>query len=91
MNAADQAKQASLAAAVRAHRAGRLREAVSAYETLLQRTPNDADLLQLLGVALAQLGSCADAVVLLARSLSLKPDRPSRSAESRPGAAHARA
>jgi Flp pilus assembly protein TadD len=76
VNAADQAKQAQLAAAVRAHRAGRLREAVAGYEALLQRTPNDADILQLLGVALAQLGSCADAVVFFASSLELKPDRP---------------
>jgi tetratricopeptide (TPR) repeat protein len=65
-----------LAAAVHAHRAGRLHEAVAGYEALLQRTPNDADILQLLGVALAQLGSCADAVVFLARSLELTPDRP---------------
>jgi tetratricopeptide (TPR) repeat protein len=76
LDAADQARQASLAAAVRQHRSGRLREAVAGYEALLQRTPNDADILQLLGLALAQLGSCADAVVLLARSLELKPDRP---------------
>ena len=76
MNAVDQAKQAKLAAAVRAHRAGRLREAVADYEALLQHTPDDADILQLLGVALAQLGSCADAVVFFARSLELKPDRP---------------
>ncbi len=61
---------------MRAHRAGRLREAVAGYEALLQHTPNDADVLQLLGLALAQLGSCADAVVFLSRSLSLKPDRP---------------
>ena len=76
LNAADQARQASFAAAVRAHRAGRLREAVAGYEALLQRTPDDADLLQLLGVALAQSGSCADAVAFLARSLELKPERP---------------
>jgi tetratricopeptide (TPR) repeat protein len=76
VNAADQSQQAKLAAAVRAHRAGRLREAVAGYEALLQRTPNDADILQLAGVALAQLGRCADAVVFLARSLELKPDRP---------------
>jgi tetratricopeptide (TPR) repeat protein len=74
--AADQAMRANLAAAVRAHRAGRLREAAAGYRTLLQRTPDDADVLQLLGVALAQLGSCADAVVFIARSLELKPDRP---------------
>lgn len=76
MDAADQARQASLAAAVREHRSGRLREAVAGYQALLQRAPNDADVLQLLGSALAQLGGCADAVVLLARSLELKPDRP---------------
>ncbi len=76
MNRTDQAAQASLAALVRAHRAGHLREAVAGYQGLLQRTPNDADVLQLLGVALAQSGSCADAVVLLVRSLELKPDRP---------------
>jgi tetratricopeptide (TPR) repeat protein len=65
-----------LAAAARAHRAGRLREAIAGYEALLHSTPDDADILQLLGLALAQLGSCADAVVFLSRSLSLKPDRP---------------
>jgi len=77
VNAVDQAKQAKLAVAVRAHRAGRLREAVADYEALLQRTPNDPDILQLLGVALAQSGNCADAVVFLARSVELNPDRPS--------------
>ena len=77
MDAVDQAKQAKLAAAVHAQHAGRLREAIAAYEALLQHTPNDADILQLLGIALAQLGSCADAVVFLTRSLNLKPDRPS--------------
>jgi tetratricopeptide (TPR) repeat protein len=77
LTATDQAEQTHLAAAVRAHRAGHLREAVAGYEALLQRTPDDAEVLQLLGVALAQLGRCADAVAPLARSLELKPDRPS--------------
>jgi tetratricopeptide (TPR) repeat protein len=77
LNVGDQVRRARLDAAVRAHRAGRLREAVAAYGALLRRTPDDADLLQLLGVALAQLGRCADAVALLARSLELTPDRPS--------------
>ena len=76
VNAAEQAKQAKLARAVGAHRAGRLREAVAGYEALLQRTPDDADILQLLGVALAQSGRCADAVAFLGRSLELTPDRP---------------
>jgi tetratricopeptide (TPR) repeat protein len=76
VNAVDQTKQAQLTAAVQAHRAGRLLDAVAGYEVLLQHTPNDGDILQLLGVALAQMGNCADAVALLARSLELKPDRP---------------
>ena len=75
MSATDRADRASLASAVRDHRAGRLREAVSGYEALLARTPHDADLLQLLGVALAQLGRHADGAALLARSLELQPDR----------------
>ena len=75
MSATD--RGAVLAAAVQNHRAGRLQEAITAYESLLQRTPNDADVLQLLGVALAQLGRPADGVAFLARSLELKPDRPS--------------
>lgn len=77
MGATDQADRAGLAAAVAEHRAGRLREAVSAYEALLRSAPNDADVLQLLGVALAQLGHQADGIVFLARSLEIKPDRPS--------------
>ncbi len=76
MSAADEAHRASLAAAVRKHRAGQLREAVSAYEALVQRAPKDADLLQLLGVALAQLGREAEAAILLARSVEIEPKRP---------------
>ena len=76
MNAAEQARQTQLAAVVRAHRAGRLHEAVAGYEALLQRTPDDAHILQLLGVALAQSGRCANAVAFFASSLELKPDRP---------------
>ena len=75
VTATDRANPASLAAAVRDHRAGWLREAVSGYEALLARTPDDADLLQLLGVALAQLGRSAEGAALLARSLELQPDR----------------
>jgi len=76
VNAVDQVKQAKLATAVRAHRAGRLRDAIADYEALLRHTPDDADILQLLGLALAQLGNSADAVTFLSRSLNLKPDRP---------------
>jgi tetratricopeptide (TPR) repeat protein len=66
----------SLKAALREHRAGRLREAVAIYETLLRDAPHDADLMQLLGTALAQLGRYEDAVLLLAGSLEVQPDRP---------------
>src|SRR5437660_11727431 len=76
LNAPEQAHRAGFEAAVRDHRAGRLREAISAYEALLRRAPNDAEVLQLLGLALGQLGRHADAAVLLARSVQLKPDRP---------------
>jgi tetratricopeptide (TPR) repeat protein len=76
VNATEHARQVKLAAAVRAHRAGRLREAVLGYEALRRDAPDDADLLQLLGVAHAQLGSCSEAAMLLARSLELQPDRP---------------
>jgi len=77
VGATDQANRVSFNDAVRNHRAGRLREAISAYENLLRRTPDDADVLQLLGVALAQLDRHADGVRFLARSVELEPDRPS--------------
>src|SRR5712671_1782315 len=77
MNSIDPARRRrDLEAAVRHHRAGRLREAVAAYENLLRVTPDDADVMQLLGVALGQLGNHEAAVRFLERSLQLKPDRP---------------
>jgi len=65
-----------LEAAVGHHRAGRLREAVAAYEELLRAHADDADVLQRLGVALAQFGRPDAAAGYLARSLELEPDRP---------------
>ncbi|GAC1454941.1 MAG: tetratricopeptide repeat protein [Steroidobacteraceae bacterium] len=62
---------------MRDHRAGRLHAAVAAYEVLRRRGPENADVLQLLGVALAQLGRCEEAVRFLTHSLELVPDRPS--------------
>jgi tetratricopeptide (TPR) repeat protein len=76
MTSIDQTGGSNLESAVRHHRAGRLREAVAAYEELLRRAPNDADLMQLLGVALAQLERHEDGARLLAHSLEIKPDRP---------------
>jgi tetratricopeptide (TPR) repeat protein len=68
------ANQLELATVVRAHQAGHLRQAVTGYQALLRGCPHDANLLQLLGVALAQSARYADAVALLSRSLELQPD-----------------
>ena len=76
MSSIDPTRMRDLESAVRDHRAGRLREAVAAYESLLRRNPDDADLMQLLGVALGQLGDHEAGARFLARSLELKPDRP---------------
>ena len=65
-----------LEVAVRHHLAGRLRDAVDIYEDLLRATPNDADLMQRLGAALAQSGRVAQGATLMSASLELKPDRP---------------
>src|ERR1700676_1723001 len=62
--------------AVRHHLAGRLREAAGIYQDLLRATPNDADLMQRLGGALAQLGLPEQGAQLMSASLALKPDRP---------------
>src|SRR5258708_12591686 len=76
MSAIDPTRRREVESAGRGHRAGRLREAVAAYENLLRRAPDDPDLMQLLGVALGQLGNHLGGARLLARSLELKPDRP---------------
>ena len=66
-----------LALAVRHHQAGQLRDAVAIYQDLLRSSPLDADVMQRLGVALAQSGLHADGARWLARSLELNPGRPS--------------
>ncbi len=70
------ANRERLEAAVRHHDAGRLREAVGLYEEVLRAAPNDADVMQRLGGALAQLGEFEEGAHLMATSLELKPDRP---------------
>src|SRR5882757_1809706 len=77
MRSIDPARQRALEAAVRDHRAGRLRDAVQAYEKLLRDSNEDADVLQLMGVAQGQLGNHEGAASCLMRSLELQPDRPS--------------
>jgi len=76
MSASNQHRRERLEAAVRHHRAGRLREAVAGYEELLRADADDADVLQRLGAALAQFGRPDAAAGYLARSLELEPDRP---------------
>ena len=66
-----------LEAAVQHQRAGRFREAVAIFQDLLHAAPNDADLMQRLGVALAQLGQPERGAPLMAAALQLQPARPS--------------
>ena len=66
-----------LEAAVAHQRAGRFREAVAILQELLRAAPKDADLMQRLGAALAQLGQPALGAPLMAASLELQPGRPS--------------
>jgi tetratricopeptide (TPR) repeat protein len=49
---------------------------VTIYQELLQASPGDADLMQRLGVALAQSGLHAQGAQWLSRSLQLSPKRP---------------
>jgi Flp pilus assembly protein TadD len=70
------ASRERLQAAVRHHIAGRLREAIDVYQEILRATPNDADVMQRLGAALAQAGRVAEGAQLMASSLELQPDRP---------------
>ncbi len=57
------------------HRAGRLTKALKAYEALLAATPDDPDLVGLLGVLALQQGRLSDAEACLRRSLSLDGDQ----------------
>lgn len=56
---------------------GRFRQAATLYQELLRESPDDADLMQRLGVTLAQLGSPDEGARYLAASLEKNPDRPS--------------
>lgn len=53
---------------LRAHREGRLQEALAAYREALARSPDDVDALNLLGTALLQLGEAESAVRHLERA-----------------------
>lgn len=65
-----------LAAAIAAHQAGRLQEAIDGYETVLTQRPDDPDALHFFGMLHFQLGRGIDAVRLIGRSLDLLPTNP---------------
>ena len=67
---ADQA----FALALEHHRAGRLAEAERRYREILQREPEHADSLHLLGVIALQGGNLVSALALVQRAVSLRPD-----------------
>ncbi|MBB6096119.1 putative TPR repeat methyltransferase [Povalibacter uvarum] len=65
-----------LTAAVAAHQAGRLQEAIDGYEAVLTKRPDDPDALHFFGMLHFQLGRGIDAVRLIGRSLDLLPTNP---------------
>ena len=52
-------------------RAGRLGDAATAYEQVLENDPNNADCLHLLGLVEFQLGNIADALEYLGRAVEI--------------------
>ncbi|MFQ5785974.1 MAG: tetratricopeptide repeat protein [Alphaproteobacteria bacterium] len=66
--------RAALAAAVRHHRAGRLREARAIYERVLHFQPDNPEALSLMGLLLHQTGRDEAAVEVLHRALARRPD-----------------
>jgi protein O-GlcNAc transferase len=64
----------AFAAALEHHRAGRLAEAERGYRDILQRQPQHADSLNLLGVIALQTGNLEAALALVQRAVALRPD-----------------
>src|SRR5271169_3161437 len=56
------------------HQAGRYADAGRTYQALLDRDPDDADVLHLFGVLHHQCGYSARAVELTGRAIELRPD-----------------
>jgi protein O-GlcNAc transferase len=65
---------AAFALALQHHRAGRMAEAERGYREILQREPEHADSLHLLGVIALQTGNLASALALVQRAAALRPD-----------------
>jgi predicted O-linked N-acetylglucosamine transferase (SPINDLY family) len=62
------------ARALELHRAGRLAEAEQGYRRILERQPEHADSLHLLGVVALQTGHLDSALELVQRAVALRPD-----------------
>ena len=65
-----------LARAVELHKRGRLAEAIRSYQELLRQAPDNAVVLNLLGLAHFQHGDHQQGVASVTRALELKPDLP---------------
>ncbi len=59
--------------AIEAHQQGDLATASAIYQAILEREPDHAHVLQLLGVVAMQSGRLADAQLLIARALTIEP------------------
>jgi predicted O-linked N-acetylglucosamine transferase (SPINDLY family) len=64
----------AFARALEHHRTGRLAEAEKGYRAILQRAPQHADSLNLLGVIALQTGNVESAFALVQRAVALRPD-----------------
>jgi len=64
-----------LAAALDDHEAGRLSDAVAGYQRVLDRDPDNADALHLMGVAETQRGAAATGVALIEQAVARDGDR----------------
>src|SRR5580765_7993831 len=59
--------------AMQHHTAGQLQQAEQIYRQVLQRVPNHADALHLLGVVAQQVGQSAAAIDLIRRAVAISP------------------
>jgi tetratricopeptide (TPR) repeat protein len=67
--------QQAIDQAVGHHRAGQIREAESHYRQILAQSPDNAAVLHMLGVLLAQKGSRDEAVTLISRAVQADPSQ----------------
>ena len=72
--AAHQALEKALAAAIQAHQAGELGEAEQGYREILAKAPNAPQVLRMLGLAIHQSRGDAEAIALLERAVELAPN-----------------